>query len=539
MKRSPMFRIVLWSAVIFVLVIALCGFLFGPTSSIRSETVGSLKLEEVMPGTTPPIARGVTPGQVTVYASPSEDAQVVAVLEAETTVAITEQKEINGVQWDAIDSPYVGWIRGSQMIRASVQTGGLDAVSVSVIAENVNCYASHNTDSAVVGTLYEGDPVILARISTYGANDSEEWGYLTAPMEGWIQMTAVQVLETLPSTAPTAIVTENTNVRSAPNDTASAVDMLKAGREITIARRETVGGSEWAYITSPITGWVNMDFVSETSTEETTPYTIDSAAIAETTVTMVPAEPVGDPSIQISPSDVREIEIEWAAGDILIQPRQDIDYITFTEDGVTEEKYRMVWKVKERTLTIEHSNEDLFGFGIHFGDAIKKDLTIYVPWDWQCNSLEIDAASANLNVRDLVIREVEFDGASGICEFENCIVDSMDIDTASGDVSIVGQLEILDCDAASANIQAVLENVPNRLNVDSMSGDLDITLPHGAGFTLTMDAMQSDFTSDFATTMKNGSYVAGDGACRINMDGMSGNVTIRQAEPEAAANPIP
>lgn len=48
----------------------------------------------------------------------------------------------------------------------------------------------------------------------------------------------------------------------------------------------------------------------------------------------------------------------------------------------------------------------------------------------------------------------------------------------------------------------MLENVPNLIKMDSMSGDLTLTLPEGAGFTVSLDAMSSDFSSDFPTVKK-------------------------------------
>lgn len=231
-----------------------------------------------------------------------------------------------------------------------------------------------------------------------------------------------------------------------------------------------------------------------------------------------------------SPSEVRELEIEWVAGDILIQSA-DTDRITVKEDGVSDPKYTMVLRQSGKTLKIQFCEDTAFGFGIHFNTPdITKDLTILVPKDWQLDSLEIDCASATVEVNDMTIREVDFDGASGTCEFENCTVEEMDIDTASGDVKFVGSLGILDCDAASASVYAVLSNTPRRLDMDSMSGDLEIILPEDAGFTLALTAMSSDFTSDFETTMKNGNYVCGDGSCRINVDALSGDVIIRKSE---------
>ena len=229
-----------------------------------------------------------------------------------------------------------------------------------------------------------------------------------------------------------------------------------------------------------------------------------------------------------SASEVQEIEIEWVAGDILIQPH-DTDTIEVREDGLSDERYAMVLRCREGELKIQFCDEDMSRmFGVGFDTEISKDLTIYVPRDWECESLELDVASAKVEVNDMVIGEVDFDGASGTCEFENCTVKEVDIDTASGDVRFIGTLNILDCDAVSASVYAVLANTPSRLDLDSLSGDLDITLPGDAGFTLSMNAMSSHFSSDFETVMKNGNYFCGDGQCRINVDAMSGDVIIRK-----------
>ena len=155
-----------------------------------------------------------------------------------------------------------------------------------------------------------------------------------------------------------------------------------------------------------------------------------------------------------------------------------------------------------------------------------KNLVIQVPREWQCDSLEIDAASASLEINDLTIREMEFDGASGTCIFHNCTVETLELDTASGDVRFTGTLTQLDCDSASANILLELNNVPKSIDLDTASGDLCVVLPEDAGFTVNMETMSGNFKSDFTTTNRNGSYVAGNGRCRIDVDAMSGDVTV-------------
>lgn len=327
------------------------------------------------------------------------------------------------------------------------------------------------------------------------------------------------ILEPIDTAAKEMQLTQDTVLYSSPDTSATEVGTLGVGSIVQISLAEKASGKNWAFITSPESGWIIMD--------ESLPDPSRDTALQETMVSAY-TDLTKD---TFSPADIREIEIEWAVGEILIQTGNG-DAITVKEDGVTEDKYAMILHRENDTLKIKFCEENTFSFiGIHSTNIPSKDLTITVPQDWVCESLEIDAASATVEVNDLYIREVDFDGASGVCEFENCVVDEIDLDTASGDIRFVGELSILDCDSASANIYAVINSIPSRIDIDTMSGDLDLTLPETAGFTLAMDTMKSDFESEFETTMKNGNYVCGDGRCRINVDAMSGDVTIRKGQP--------
>jgi hypothetical protein len=230
-------------------------------------------------------------------------------------------------------------------------------------------------------------------------------------------------------------------------------------------------------------------------------------------------------------SQINNLEINWVSGTIVIQPG-DTDTIRFEESAVSDEKYQLSYKKSGDRLVIQFCEEShtSWKFGVNINKDISKDLVITVPQHWICNSLEINTASARVEIRDLTIREVDFDGASGVFNLDQCIVDELDIDTASGDVEFSGELSILDFDAASANFYGVFLNVPKRMNVDSMSGDLDITLPENCGFSVSMDSMSSNFSSDFPTTVSNGNYVYGDQRCNININGMSSDATIRKGK---------
>ncbi|MBQ8238101.1 MAG: DUF4097 family beta strand repeat protein [Oscillospiraceae bacterium] len=222
---------------------------------------------------------------------------------------------------------------------------------------------------------------------------------------------------------------------------------------------------------------------------------------------------------------VRKLSIEWAAGTIIIRPA-DITTITLTET-CSEDADPMVWLQSGDTLKVSSVKRESF---LNFGSVPSKDLLIEVPRDWVCDGLEIETAAANLNAEYLTISNVDFDGASGVFRFTGCTVDAMDIDTASGNIYFDGSLNSIDCDAASADCKIVLTNCPDRIEMDMASGDLDLTLLESCGFTATLEALSGQLDTDFEITHTGKGFTSGDGACRIDVSAMSGDVYIHKLE---------
>ena len=264
----------------------------------------------------------------------------------------------------------------------------------------------------------------------------------------------------------------------------------------------------------------------------TSPLASEAAVPTENVVSATPVKPLpNEKKLVIDGGSIDGIEIEWVAGDIILVPK-DVEEITISESDVKDEKYAMRYHVDDRKLEISYCEERLMsGLGISLGADIRKDLFIYVPMDWECRSLEIDAADATVEISDMRIGELDLDGASGICRLNNCDIRDLDIDTASGDVIFSGTLDTLDFDAASANFTGDFFSTPSHIDMDSVSGKLDIRLPEDCGYALSMDGMSKTFRSDFqGTENRNGIHTYGDGRCRIRIDGMSCEVTIRKGE---------
>lgn len=224
--------------------------------------------------------------------------------------------------------------------------------------------------------------------------------------------------------------------------------------------------------------------------------------------------------------DIMNLDIDWVSGSITILHDEHTDQISIAETGSDNEKYAMVYSKTGNTLNIQYCKDSIKFPSLGLNVTVDKDLIITVPADWTCDELTIDTASADVFIIDTKINEVEFNGASGVCYFENCTVGELSMDSASGNLEFTGVLYKLDFDGASADAMVNVSNIPTRIEMDSASGDLELYLPENCGFTCTLTSMSGNFQSDFDTITRKGNHVHGDGSCKIEVDAMSGNVRI-------------
>lgn len=222
--------------------------------------------------------------------------------------------------------------------------------------------------------------------------------------------------------------------------------------------------------------------------------------------------------------EIDRLKIEWAAGSIVLVPVEG-NKISITEELLGGDE-SMVLKKDGSTLYVQYSEGAV---GISFGSgSLKKNLYITVPQDWECKELEIDAASATVQVENLTIEEVESSTASGTHTFTNCQVGTMKMETVSGDLNFTGTLEKLDFNGVSAQLDLALTNAPKSIELESVSGDLNLTLPESCGFTVDKDTVSGRFSSELPTTEQNGKIVYADGHCEIEVEGVSASVHIRK-----------
>lgn len=209
--------------------------------------------------------------------------------------------------------------------------------------------------------------------------------------------------------------------------------------------------------------------------------------------------------VSVNAADVRDLEIDWAAGSVRIQVA-DTEDITFSDTGT--ESCPMTYDLDGDTLRLAYSKGEV---QIGFVSTPSKDLTVTVPKDWVCGELEINAASVDVDITDLTVTEFSLNGAANELRF-------------------FGSLDSLDCDGASNDILLVCSNNPDEISIDGASCSLNLEFPNDCGFRAKLDGLSYDFNSDLDYKTSAGAYCYGDEHCKIDVDGVSCDVTVTSAK---------
>lgn len=221
-------------------------------------------------------------------------------------------------------------------------------------------------------------------------------------------------------------------------------------------------------------------------------------------------------------SQVQSLEIDWVDGAVSI--RQDTgDTLRYAVSGGDADS--TAYSLEDGKLTISAMESSVLNFGSHRG----ADLTVLVPKGWTPKELSVESISAPIQIENLTGTELDVDTVSGVMELKDIRSDKLSLSTISAKITCSGAAHEISLETTSGNCALELTERPEKIDLDSVSGDLELFLPKTAGFTLRQDTVSGKFRSDFDYTCPSESrYVSGDGSCAISADTVSGNVNIRQ-----------
>lgn len=274
--------------------------------------------------------------------------------------------------------------------------------------------------------------------------------------------------------------------------------------------------------------------------------------------------------------NIRKIDISWRGGGVNIYAAEQSAQISVKEESAAAlaESEKMVCTIDGDTLRIHflsdayrgsYDGEKYLDVGLpaelvsagHFEEIEVEttDAYAYVSADVSgsiklstvggdarvmcasCPAVEIETVSGSVGVVDGTWARVDISTLSGAIELAGD-AESAEIETASGKVDIAGALGALDFESVSGNLILATERAL-RLDAETESGSIYLTLPAQDGFTLDYETKSGAFRS--ALTEREGALITclddhathysvpaldGGAVSELTIETMGGEVTI-------------
>lgn len=202
--------------------------------------------------------------------------------------------------------------------------------------------------------------------------------------------------------------------------------------------------------------------------------------------------------------DIRKIDISWRSGSVNIYAAEQSAQISVKEESTAPlaESEKMVCAIDGDTLRI-HFLGDAYR-GSYDGE---KHLDVGLPRELvsagHFEEIKVETTDAYTIVGADVSGSIELSTLSGAIELAGD-AESAEIETASGKVDIAGALGALNFESVSGNLILATERAL-RLDAETESGSIYLTLPAQDGFTLDYETKSGAFRS--ALTEREGTLI--------------------------------
>ncbi len=288
--------------------------------------------------------------------------------------------------------------------------------------------------------------------------------------------------------------------------------------------------------------------------------------------------------LEMDADSVRRLRLEFVDEDIEIVA-VDSDQIRIVEESNYEiaKEDQMRWAQSGDTLTVQSGKirrqNWFWNWNTPFQQiVVRVEMPRQMLDSWEVSSTSgtitieeaqgvdvyVDTMSGDIQLTNVQAQDTLYVAStSGRIQGENVAAQSLDVDTVSGDVTLLataqearvsttsgttlyeGVAQIFGAGSVSGDIKATLAqpeeietdttsgnskiqcgdaSALKSINADSVSGEVDLTLPENGGFNVDFDSISGDVNCDFA--LANGVYQ--NGGFEIEANTTSGNLNIRK-----------
>lgn len=239
---------------------------------------------------------------------------------------------------------------------------------------------------------------------------------------------------------------------------------------------------------------------------------------------------------------VEEIDIGWLDGSVIVA-YHDGDAIILREESEKQldSDTELHWRLEGETLQVKYAAS-----GFRALPNLNKQLTVLLPENLRLDEATISVASAQVEADGLNADEIHIQSASGqVALRQSGHAEEIKVETASGGVAVavedarqmkittasgqvvVDALRLDEVKAATASGTVVLQfaGEPDKIQADSVSGNVTIRLPEKVGFTAEVDSVSGQVGGHMEIRRRgDDTYVHGSGAVDVDVDTVSGNV---------------
>lgn len=232
----------------------------------------------------------------------------------------------------------------------------------------------------------------------------------------------------------------------------------------------------------------------------------------------------------VAADTLNDLEINWISGEINILPTDGAEIeIQERSSGNLEKKDKLHYLYRDGKLTIQYKESNTWFNLFSFSSQEDKKLEVKIPRRLisQLSDVRVDSTSADINISDLTTKKLSLDNVSGTVTGKNVTVsERVDSDTVSGSISMEGSLSNIDSESVSGSCTYISAVTPRSVDMESVSGDITLTLPENSNFKAEYDTVSGDFNCNFSTTNKEDSVICGDGKNDFDFETVSGDISL-------------
>lgn len=262
-------------------------------------------------------------------------------------------------------------------------------------------------------------------------------------------------------------------------------------------------------------------------------------------------------SYSVPVDGIDKIRVEWINGLVRVQPYEgtDIKLDEMSNIDISEE-YALRYKIADGKLTVRFCKKHTW-YGVdtsmlNINEIIKpKELVVSVPramlesgeLDIQLdgvsddiyivgaklNELNVNGISGSIGIENVSAKEIDLDTVSGLISATYCAADTIKVVSISGDITVDGGFGNAKLNSTSGGVWFTDESDGiKELEIGTVSGNVTMQLPQGAGFNMMVSTVSGDVSSVFELVKNGSNYVYGDASADFDIDTVSGDITIQE-----------